>query len=291
MTVRVRCRAGRVSALAAVVLTLAACSPAGAPASQAAPTTTGPATTSSTTAPLAKPSTVVTLTFDDGTSDHFLIVGELLRQRNLRATFYVPSGLIDKGGKMSWVQVGELARFGNDIGGHTRDHVRLVGLPLAQAREQVCSDRQQLIREGFDPVSFAYPEGSNDQRTVALVKKCGYPAARSAGGIFPQRPIYAERIPPENPYAIRTLPAEARTHPIRLAYLQNAVTAAATHGGGWLLLVFHHVCDRQDPEYAACMGEYAPIDSTTLDAFLDWLQHDAPAGVAVKTVAEVMGAA
>jgi peptidoglycan/xylan/chitin deacetylase (PgdA/CDA1 family) len=290
MTVRARCRAGQVSALAAVVLTLAACSPAGAPASQAAPTTTGPATTSSTTAPLAKPSTVVTLTFDDGTSDHFLIVGELLQQRNLRATFYVPSGLIGNGSKMSWVQVGELARFGNDIGGHTRDHVKLLGLPPAQIREQICSDRQRLIREGFNPVAFAYPEGASDQTVVAIVKKCGYRAARTAGGIFPERPIYAERIPPENPYFIRTLPAEAPT-PIRLAYLQNAVTAAATHGGGWLLLVFHRVCDRQNPEYAACMGGYASIDSTTLDAFLDWLQHDAPAGVAVKTVAEVMGAA
>jgi peptidoglycan/xylan/chitin deacetylase (PgdA/CDA1 family) len=289
MRVSARSRAGRVSALTAVVLTLAACSGAGAPASQAAPTTTGPATASSTTAPLAKPSTVVSLTFDDSTSDHFMIVGELLRRRNLRATFFVISGLLGNGSKMSWVQVGELARFGNDIGGHTLNHVNLLGLPPAQIREQICGDRQRLIQEGFNPVDFAYPEGANDQTTEAIAKECGYRAARSAGGIFPERPIYAERIPPENPYAIRTLPAES-PKPIRLAYLQNAVTAATTHGGGWLVLVFHRVCDPQDSEYATCMGEYAPIQATMLDAFLDWLQHDAPAGVAIKTVAEVMGA-
>jgi hypothetical protein len=73
-----------------------------------------------------------------------------------------------------------------------------------------------------------------------------------------------------------------------LQSLEDAVNAAALHGGGWVQLVFHEVCYMADPSYASCMDSYRPVDDATMSAFLDWLQSGAPAGVRVRDVAEVV---
>ena len=74
--------------------------------------------------------------------------------------------------------------------------------------------------------------------------------------------------------------------------LEAFVNAAAAHGGGWLPMTFHDVCDQAASDYSSCMASYGPIDDAVLGQFLDWLraagQPGAPAGVTVKTVAQVM---
>ena len=155
---------------------------------------------------------------------------------------------------MSWPQIAELARDGHEIGGHTVNHVNLVTSKLTpeQKRREICDDRQRLIEQGFNPASFAYPEGSYNEAVGQLVKACGYRSARSAGTVSPDGPNYAERIPPRYPYGTWALDADGGSDaPIRLDYLKRAVSAAASHGGGWVQLVLHHVCERSDPDYEA----------------------------------------
>jgi hypothetical protein len=94
----------------------------------------------------------------------------------------------------------------------------------------------------------------------------------------------AETVPPLDPFATQALdtPDDALT----LQYLQDAVVAAADHGGGWVQVVIHNVCAADDPELDLCMSGEAPIEERIFSAFLDWLQYGAPDGTTVKTVAE-----
>ena len=52
-----------------------------------------------------------------------------------------------------------------------------------------------------------------------------------------------------------------------LAQVEGYVTNAEQHGGGWVPLVFHHVCDGCDS---------LSITPANLDAFMTWLAARGP---------------
>jgi peptidoglycan/xylan/chitin deacetylase (PgdA/CDA1 family) len=232
----------------------------------------------------------VSLTFDDGSRPQYL-VRPILSDHGMQATFYIISGFVDHpdGSTMTWDQIHGLASDGNDIGGHTRDHLVLPTLPAAQQRSEVCDDRNRLVAEGFNPVSFAYPTGVFDPSSEQAVKDCGYRTGRSAGDVSVTGPEYAERIPPVDPYATDAL-ATPTTGPLTLEYMQAAVRAAAAHGGGWVQIVFHLVCQPSDPDYQTCMNSEGPVEVGVFSSFVDWLANDAPAGTVVAPVSAATAA-
>jgi peptidoglycan/xylan/chitin deacetylase (PgdA/CDA1 family) len=265
---------------------------------------------SSGSAPGVPPGTVVSLTFDGGKASQYRNARPLLRQYGMHATFYVPTGPIDANGPccMSWQQVEQLYREGDEIGGTSRDALDLTVPSPDPARDyvdkqqQVCGARDRLAGLGLDPRSFAYPAGKHayefparDGSLADLVASCGYSSGRVIGGLFADRGPAASSIPlpPEEPYVVRT-PDRPSPAPITLEELQRAVTAGAGDRR-WIPLVFNEVCHSADPSYGSCMSTVKPVDGAVLSAFLRWL-HDAgapdgaPAGTTVRTVREVMGA-
>jgi peptidoglycan/xylan/chitin deacetylase (PgdA/CDA1 family) len=249
-------------------------------------------------AAVADTATVVSLTFNDGLMSQYTYAAPVLKAHNMHGTFFVVSGWVDaaaSGYMASW-QLDKLYRDGNEIGGMTRDHIDLTqtynGDPaadLAYKQDQVCGDRQRLAALGYDPQSFAYPFAAFDATAESIVQSCGYLSGRTGGSLSAAGPPYSETLPPADPYAVRVL-GSADSGPMTLQSLQDAVNAAAQHGGGWLPIPFGRVCDQADPTYSNCMSGYRPIDDTVLSAFLDWLQNGAPAGVSVATMRDVMGA-
>ncbi|MBF4768732.1 chitobiase/beta-hexosaminidase C-terminal domain-containing protein [Nocardioides agariphilus] len=253
------------------------------------------------------PKVIVSLTFDDGLLTHYTLADKrALKPHGMFGTFYNNSGLNDVDEQhMTWAQLTELNNDGHEIGGHTVDHVSIKGMTdQAQLQYEVCQDRQNLLDHGFYPTSFAYPTGAYDAAAEAMVQACGYTSGRAAGGInvagVGAGPVYAETIPPKDTYALRTLydqpvGSPPNVPPMTLANLQAAVQATADHGGGWLPLVFHEICSQQyDPaNYSFCISDWGPIELSTFNAFLDWLQLSgqpggAPARTVVQTVTEVM---
>ena len=94
----------------------------------------------------------------------------------MHATFFVNSAKVGTSGfYMTWAQVDALAADGNEIGGHTLTHVDLNGTSLSEAekRRQVCEDRQNLVARGYDPVTFAYPNGWGELLAESIVRDCG----------------------------------------------------------------------------------------------------------------------
>ena len=87
---------------------------------------------------------------------------------------------------------------------------------------------------------------SSDRVVERIVRRCGFTNARVGGGVSLSNsapgPPYAETLPPKDPYAVRTIAVDGSS-PIQLSDLKTFVTAAARHGGGWLPITFHNVCD------------------------------------------------
>jgi peptidoglycan/xylan/chitin deacetylase (PgdA/CDA1 family) len=276
--------------LAAAAICLTACGNAG--------------TGSTASLPDIRSRVVVSLTFDDGTESQYALgFRHGLLPRGVHGTFYVTTGNTGVNpGAMSWSQLSYLYQRGNDIGGHTVHHIDLASSSNSLARKaaEICGSYQDLARHGLHPVSFAYPYGAYNAADEHMAARCGFRTARQAGGIDDHGPgagpIYAETMPAYNPYAIRTVYNSTKAAPLVVANLQRAVTAAARHGGGWAVLVFHEICSvSYDPAgYGYCTQSWGSIELDAFDAFLEWLAHPgqpggAPAGTIVRTVRQVTG--
>ncbi len=216
--------------------------------------------------------TIVSLTFDDGNSDNF-DAGSMLATNGLQATFYIPSGLVGTSGHMTWDEVTSLQAQGHEIGGHTVDHVSLRGIPAADLRHQVCDDHQNLQAHGFDPSSFAYPFGTYDEAAKAMVQRCGYTNARTISG-------GPEVVPPPDAFALKGMPYIVSDTDFNK--LVRYVTGTRKDGGGWVILIFHHVCKGCD---------YFSVQPDVLERFTAWLVGQQTSGnITVRTVGEVMQA-
>jgi peptidoglycan/xylan/chitin deacetylase (PgdA/CDA1 family) len=220
----------------------------------------------------------------------------------MAGTFYIVTGWTGvNSGAMTWSQLTDMYTSGNDVGGHTVDHIDLTSSSYTQAQKtaEVCNNYQDLANHGLNPASFAYPYGAYDTNAEQIVQSCGFSSARITGGLdrngWGAGPVYAETIPPQNPYAVRTVYNAGGSAALTLSELQSAVTATAQNGGGWVPLVFHEICSQTyDPaDYSYCTSSWAPIELDTFNALLDWLQNagqpgGAPAGVVVQTVRKVI---
>jgi peptidoglycan/xylan/chitin deacetylase (PgdA/CDA1 family) len=246
--------------------------------------------------------TVVSLTFDDAIANQYWLAFQRgLQPHGLHGTFYIITGQVGTvESAMTWPQLTVLAYDGQDLGGHTVNHVNLKTTTDYQTKvNEVCGSRTDLINHGLDPVDFAYPEGAYDTTAEQIVQGCGFATARAAGGIDVNGdgagPVYAETIPPRDAYATRTMydPVSNGVQ-TSLSRMQAAVTAAVQNGGGWVPLVFHQICSQQfDPDnYASCLADYGSTQLDQFNALLDWLNGagqpgGAPAGTVVRTVRQV----
>jgi len=242
----------------------------------------------------------VSLTWDDQYENQWLYLRPLLLSHNMQATLYVITDDTNHGYSccMTYDQLRTMQAEGNDIGGHGVLHLNLTDPSTTRAQKvaDVCGSRTDLINNGItDPQSFAYPFGAFNADAETIVRQCGYLSSRAAGGISSSNttpgPPWVETIPPADPYAIRAIDVDANADK-QLSDMEDFVTAAAIHGGGWLPMVFHQICDTGASDFSTCMSQIGVRD-TVMDQFMTWLQNagqpgGAPAGVTVKTVAQVV---
>jgi len=225
--------------------------------------------------------TVVTIQFDDGNADQINALAPL-QARKMVATFYINSGFIGDPTHLSTTDLHALFNAGNEIAGHTIDHANVKKLKTADARQEICGDRVTLMDAslgfGFPVTSFAYPFGSYDAGSEQVVHDCGYNSGRGVSGVDDTK-TFAETIPPLDPYGLRMTPSIKQGTTV--ATIEGYVTAAETHGGGWVQLLIHHLCNQCDA-YSMTVPDFT--------SFLDWLQGEVAAGrVVVETTDDVIG--
>ena len=137
---------------------------------------------------IALPARAVAITFDDAYESVQSYALPALAKHDWPCTVYVVSSQI--GGSNVWdpaapraqlmdaTMLRSMARAGHDIGSHSRRHRRIRGLDFDTAREELAGSRDELEAHIGAPVeSFAFPYGSHDQRTLAMVRAAGYRSA------------------------------------------------------------------------------------------------------------------
>jgi peptidoglycan/xylan/chitin deacetylase (PgdA/CDA1 family) len=228
--------------------------------------------------------TVVSLTFDDALPDQYQ-ARPMLAQHGMHGTFYVNTGYVGTT-EMTWNQLSDFAADGNEIGGHTVHHVALTTVDTTTATHEVCDDRQAIISHGFTVTSFAYPSGDYNPTVEGIVRNCGYSSGRRSWGLctiglFPPNcdNVVAEPVPPQDTFAMRTIQSLRAWN--TLSDVQGVITRAESGGGGWVTLVFHHICDGCDPDGYS-------VTPTMFSSLLDWLQPRTANGTYTRTVRDVI---
>jgi hypothetical protein len=232
--------------------------------------------------------TIVTIEWHDGNADQ-VDVPSILDAYGMHATFLVNTGPILAGNsaKLSVQDVQTIFADGNEVGGHTVDHVNVQPLSTADARDEVCTDRNNLINQfHVQPTTFAYPFASFDSGSEDVVHYCNYNDASATAGLTLKGPV-ANTVPPADPYAIRTVPSIKKSTKLTTMerYVTDAETFAQSNGSAWVVFVFHHLCEK----HAHC-GPYV-ISADKFGGFLSFLRDQAAHGAVVETMADVMDGA
>lgn len=137
---------------------------------------------------IALPPKCIAITFDDGYASVVDRALPLLARHGWPCTVFVVSAEV--GGTNVWDPLAPPARLldanalramhaaGHDIGSHTRHHVRIRGLDAGSARLELEQSRTAIADLlGAPCTSLAYPYGSHDRTSLALVADAGYDAA------------------------------------------------------------------------------------------------------------------
>ncbi len=160
--------------------------------------------------PTTLPAKPAVITFDDGFANQEAAVG-LLKKYQMKATFYIIVGgpgsdycigaertnLSCGDAYLTWDQIRAIdADPLFTIAAHTIDHIALAGQPVDSQRHQI-ADSKALIEAqvGHTVHHFAYPYGSFNATSVALVRSAGFTTAVSTLSGIVQTPstIYSLR--------------------------------------------------------------------------------------------------
>ena len=168
---------------------------------------------------------------------------------------------------MSWAQVDSLAAQGHEIAGHTLDHTSAFRPDRAEQRRQICDDAAALRARGYNDHRLRLPLRRRQHQ-----RGCARGPAWTAAISRRARSASCTATPTVRCLSVRqTTPAAGRLRrqvepsldrPITLADLEDWVTDAESHGGGWLPLMFHDICDN-------CIA--ASVSPSDFSAFLTWL--------------------
>ncbi|PKN01911.1 MAG: polysaccharide deacetylase [Elusimicrobia bacterium HGW-Elusimicrobia-1] len=125
------------------------------------------------------PPKIFAITFDDGYRDNYTSAYPTLKKNGFRATVFLMASAVGQ----NYAYPGEPAeehlspeeiRLMSDIidfGAHTLSHPRLADVSDAQVAVEVSGSKKALKdKAGVDAVTFCYPFGSCDERSVALAR-------------------------------------------------------------------------------------------------------------------------
>lgn len=144
----------------------------------------------------ALPPKPIVITFDDGYQDNYLNAYPVLRQYNMKATFFIITQLVGGFDYMNWEQLREMA--GNPlvtIGDHTLSHKAVSMETDPQLRDEILS-AQSILKDQLGVVvnTFAYPYGSLNVNAEKILKEGGFAAA-----VTTQRGLSCAKLPYDLP--------------------------------------------------------------------------------------------
>ena len=121
----------------------------------------------------------ILLTFDDAYEDFYKYAYPELVKNNLRATVFVPTGLVGNSDYMNWSQISEIKSSGLvTFANHTWSHKNMGAASEQTIRYEISTAKTQLEEHGLGPVtSFAYPYGTENLKVDSIMKEMGITSA------------------------------------------------------------------------------------------------------------------
>jgi peptidoglycan/xylan/chitin deacetylase (PgdA/CDA1 family) len=114
---------------------------------------------------------VVALTFDDGPTPYTSAILDILRDRNVPATFFVVGRQVELFPELARRIVEE----GHLIGNHTYTHRNLLGLPAAAVYAEIVRAEEAIVRiTGVQPRYLRPPRGLYSRAVLDLAERRGY---------------------------------------------------------------------------------------------------------------------
>ncbi len=133
------------------------------------------------------PARCVVITFDDGYADNREVAAPVLTRYGFPATIFCvtrsvgrtnnwdTSGVLANRPLLHWDDMLAMQDGKVTFGAHTRSHVPLVRLPVAEIVEEVQGGRGDLAQHlGQAPRTFAYPHGQYDDVSRSVVARAGF---------------------------------------------------------------------------------------------------------------------
>lgn len=123
------------------------------------------------------PKKPIMLTFDDGYDDFATFAAPLLSQYNIKASMFLPTGLMENAGYLKWSTISSLSGVGIYFGNHTWSH-RSMGANLATDKNEITTAETQLKDHDLNQSKvFVYPFGTISSQAVGFLRDSGYALA------------------------------------------------------------------------------------------------------------------
>jgi peptidoglycan/xylan/chitin deacetylase (PgdA/CDA1 family) len=130
------------------------------------------------------------ITFDDGDLSIYAVVFPLLKQYDIKATFFIITDFVGTTGYVSWDQLKQMSDYRNakgeklfTIGSHSLDHKRFDEIPADQISRELSESKLAIEGKIGAPVRyFALPFGAGAGRKeiIDTAKNLGYWGIRSS---------------------------------------------------------------------------------------------------------------
>lgn len=120
----------------------------------------------------------IMLTFDDGYDDFYTNVFPLLKELKMNAVLFLPTGLANNPGYLTWNQITEMANSGSVFfANHSWSHKSMDSGETHAQKEIQTADAQLFDHRLNSPKVFAYPYGTTSEYSVKDLAMLGYKLA------------------------------------------------------------------------------------------------------------------
>jgi peptidoglycan/xylan/chitin deacetylase (PgdA/CDA1 family) len=162
------------------------------------------------------PQKCVAITFDDGFKDNFTFAYPILRERNIRATIFITTGLIEQSlsfkrcfphssisdekgttaNFLTWREIEIMAKHGLEFEPHSHTHVNLTMISELQAQEEIGISKNIIEKRlGKKARHFCYPYGIYNDSIIGLVEQYGFIAAWTVANEIIRRGLHYYKLP------------------------------------------------------------------------------------------------
>lgn len=213
---------------------------------------------------------LVSFTFDDGLLNYYTKVYPAMKLRGINGTIYAMANWTEDGARFEgnplipFPQLYEMQQNGWEIASHGVAHKRMTNLSDEELEEELSLSKKILEENGLDIVSFAFPFGHFDDKSVEEAKKYYITARPLLLGYNEKGNIDWFKL--RSRWVMNTHSPEEVCGWISYAKERDY----------WLILTFHNIEENKLTKWEMSLSDFNEILNCTLEI-----------GVPVKTVREV----